>query len=417
MIVKFEQERNIKYFNLLLLGAVLFSNVENFQNYVLGKSLILRSFSILGLFLYWYSFLKLPKLKYGSKKYGPILLFFSIVGVITILRLNPNSELTLYRRMMMESYLWTYLMPFLLYLRIDSKYIKYCLYWILVQIFLDFIFLGLNFSTIVQTSGIILGAYDPIIIDRFSVSAGMVAPIIAFCYVMSRFKIQWQLIIVLALVLSIISSMLGGRRSSSMLMVFSLLLIVASYVKRTRNLVALLVVVLFVLLSGFNLMDLLADKFELMSSRLTEDTRSGTEVDFYKDFELLDWIFGRGMDGTYKSLSVSLVDTLNRNLIETGYLNLILHGGLLFLIPYLYFLLLAIYKGLVKTKNPFVKSFGLYVAIHLLYLYPGGTPSLNLRYTILFVLIGFCINSNRIKENYDFDISPKIIRKHFLKQK
>lgn len=45
--------------------------------------------------------------------------------------------------------------------------------------------------------------------------------------------------------------------------------------------------------------------------------------------------FGRGMDGTYRSPSVAELDTMNRRGIETGYLNIILHGGL-----FCYFLIL-----------------------------------------------------------------------------
>lgn len=408
-MIKINQERNLKYFNMLLLGAVLFGNVENFQNYVLGQSLFLRFFSLVGIFLYWYSFIKLPKWNIEKRKYGGVLLFFSFIGVVTVLRVNPNSEYSLYRRMMMGSYLWTYLMPFLLFLKIERSYIKYCLYWALVQIFLDYIFLLFNFSTIVQTSGIILGSFDPLIVGRFSVSARMVAPIIAFSFVLSRFKVRLQIIIIGAIVLSFISSMLGGRRSSSMLMLIPVILILASYLKKKKNVIIFLILGLFACLSGLDFLGSISDNFASMSDRILEDTRSDTEIDFYKDFGTFDWIVGRGMDGTYKSLSVSLSDKLYRNLIETGYLNLILHGGVLFLIPYVYFLLLAIRRGF-KSKNPYQKSFALYVAVHLVFLYPGGTPSLDLRYTILFILISFCINNNQIEEKCDFDISNKILR-------
>lgn len=412
MTIEIRKERNIKYFNLLLLGVVLYANVDVLQDYVIGKSLFLRSFSLIGLMLFWYSFFKLPKWNIASQKYASVLYFFAFIGIVTVLRQNPNSEFTLYRKMMIGSYLWTYLMPLLLFVKIEKYYIKYCLYWTLFQIFLDAIFLFFNFPAIIQTSGAIMGmsGFDSLIIGRFSLSSRLVSPIIAFCFVMNKFKIKWQFIIIIAIILSFVSSMMGGRRSSSVLIIIGLLLSIGSYIKKPRNFLIFILIMLSLSFYSMNISNSFFDIFSTMSERITADTRSGTEKDFYNDMELSDWILGRGVDGTYKSLSVSLVDQLHRFLIETGYLNLVLHGGLLFLLPYVYFLVKSSYLGFFKSRNTYIKGFAMYIFVHLIFLYPGGTPSLDLRYTILFVLIGFCINSYNIEKDYDFEISHKILK-------
>lgn len=372
----------------------------------------LRSFSLIGLMLFWYSFFKLPKWNIASQKYASVLYFFAFIGIVTVLRQNPNSEFTLYRKMMIGSYLWTYLMPLLLFVKIEKYYIKYCLYWTLFQIFLDAIFLFFNFPAIIQTSGAIMGmsGFDSLIIGRFSLSSRLVSPIIAFCFVMNKFKIKWQFIIIIAIILSFVSSMMGGRRSSSVLIIIGLLLSIGSYIKKPRNFLIFILIMLSLSFYSMNISNSFFDIFSTMSERITADTRSGTEKDFYNDMELSDWILGRGVDGTYKSLSVSLVDQLHRFLIETGYLNLVLHGGLLFLLPYVYFLVESSYLGFFKSRNTYIKGFAMYIFVHLIFLYPGGTPSLDLRYTILFVLIGFCINSYNIEKDYDFEISHKILK-------
>lgn len=406
------QEKNKRYFNFLLFGVVLYANVDVLQDYVFGNNLLLRSFSFIGLMFFLYAFYKLPKCNLSSKKYAPVLLFFTLIGIITVLRQDPNSELTVYRKIVIGSYLWTYLMPFLLFVRIEKYYIKYCLYWIFFQIIIDLLFLYFNFPIMIQTSGIVIGLaeFDPLLIARFSVSARLVAPVIAFCFVMNRFKIKWQIILVAVLILSFVSSMLGGRRSSSALMIVGIILFIGSYIKKPRNFFLFCMSVTLLFYFDINNFDSLMESFSTMSQRILADTRSDTEKDFYNDMGLWDWIFGRGVDGTYKSLSVSQSDRLHRFLIETGYLNLILHGGILFLLPYIYFLIKSVYMGFFKSNNVYIKGFAIYIFVHLIFLYPGGTPSLDLRYTILFILMGFCINNHDTDKDYDFEISHKILK-------
>ena len=105
----------------------------------------------------------------------------------------------------------------------------------------------------------------------------------------------------------------------------------------------------------------------------------------------VDWVFGRGMNGTYRSPSAAFIDRLDRIMIETGYLNMILHGGLLLLIPYVFLLLYAFYKGFFCSNSLLLQSCSIYVLIHMVMLYPEGTPKLTLDYFILFVFIRMCI--------------------------
>ena len=94
--------------------------------------------------------------------------------------------------------------------------------------------------------------------------------------------------------------------------------------------------VLGLLLLQLNMDNLTSGAFNRMSSRATEDSRSGVEELFFVDFASSpaeDWIFGRGMDGGYYQI-VKNEDTGevsdNRKGIETGYLHLVLKGGLVY---------------------------------------------------------------------------------------
>ena len=107
----------------------------------------------------------------------------------------------------------------------------------------------------------------------------------------------------------------------------------------------------------------------------------------------IDYIFGRGLNGTYYD-PMSIFDSINnmRPDIETGYLNIILHSGLLFLVPYLVICLYSSYKGAFKSKNTFTKSFALYILINTLMLFIGSYPAYNLRFLIIWIGILICNN-------------------------
>ena len=80
--------------------------------------------------------------------------------------------------------------------------------------------------------------------------------------------------------------------------------------------------------------NLTQNTFKSMSQRAKEDTRSGVEEFFFADFltsPIEDWIWGRGMDGGYYQemfdSETGEINT-NRTAIETGYLYMILKGGI-----------------------------------------------------------------------------------------
>ena len=94
--------------------------------------------------------------------------------------------------------------------------------------------------------------------------------------------------------------------------------------------------ILGLLLLQLNMDNLTSGAFKRMSNRATEDSRSGVEELFFVDFASSpaeDWFFGRGMDGGYyqimKDEDTGEVSD-NRKVIETGYLHMILKGGLVY---------------------------------------------------------------------------------------
>lgn len=129
--------------------------------------------------------------------------------------------------------------------------------------------------------------------------------------------------------------------------------------------------ILGLLLLQLNMDNLTSGVFKRMSNRATEDSRSGVEELFFVDFASSpaeEWIFGRGMDGGYYQImrdedTGEVSD--NRKGIETGYLHLVLKGGLVYAVCIVLIIVNAIGCAR-KDKNVIVSRY--FVMVMLSYL-------------------------------------------------
>lgn len=133
--------------------------------------------------------------------------------------------------------------------------------------------------------------------------------------------------------------------------------------------------------------------FSLLFSRIDEDTRSGVddEIVSYINAENA-WYFGKGIEGAYPSVNFDKP----RKGHETGYLNMILKGGIIYLSLYCFLLLHSAYKGFFKTNNRLTKAFALYIFFHVLFLVPFGVISFDLEYLFVWVGVVLC-QSNKYR--------------------
>lgn len=131
--------------------------------------------------------------------------------------------------------------------------------------------------------------------------------------------------------------------------------------------------------------------FGFLMDRGTEDTRTGVELYFYSDFKTKDWIFGRGIQGEYYCPDIGEDPTTDyRSVIETGYLQIILRGGIISLALILLIALPAIFLGLFYSKNTLSKAAGLWILLWALYLYPTTMEAFSLYYVLFWISIGIC---------------------------
>lgn len=131
--------------------------------------------------------------------------------------------------------------------------------------------------------------------------------------------------------------------------------------------------------------------FSIIFERLEEDTRSNVDITLIKYLTTENaWVFGKGIEGAYKHSEFDLP----RYTHETGYLYLILKGGIIYLTFYVSLLLHAAYTGFFKTKNRLTKALALYIFFHIVFLIPFGLPGFGLEYLFVWIAFALCESAN-----------------------
>lgn len=131
--------------------------------------------------------------------------------------------------------------------------------------------------------------------------------------------------------------------------------------------------------------------FEILFDRIEDDTRSSVDEFLIKYLDKENaWWFGNGIEAAYKHPDFSQP----RYVHETGYLYLIMKGGILNLFFYLYLLLHAFYLGFFKTNNRLTKGLALYMLFHIIFLLPFGVPNFSLEYLFVWIAFALCESSN-----------------------
>lgn len=147
--------------------------------------------------------------------------------------------------------------------------------------------------------------------------------------------------------------------------------------------------------------------FNFLIERGEEDTRTGVEVWMYADMSPTDWVIGKGIKGQYYCPVVENVNDAEgagyRDNIETGYLQIILKGGIISLALLLLMFVPAVYKGLFKSKNVLSKAAALWIFLWIIYLYPSGGIVFTMNYVLVWIAVGICY-SEKIRNLSDSTI-------------
>ena len=406
-------------YDYVLSGLYLFYIGIMLHDYVFRNDTWTRMFSVLGLALIFLGFCNLKKsiteCDRRIKSVYFLLIFICIFHVVIgVPFCNEPIRMLLFN----PQYLWLFVVPLALILPIEFAYIGRLIKWCFVYVLTSLVFSLYCFNDFFFNAEYLMKNmvnWEAYVINRPQEPAILLYPITAFFVFFSSFKKRWETTIIIAMLLAIGAGMSFGRRSATAILILLALLPILVFFFQSKKRVLIgggvLILASFTVFSNVSTDKVemaFEEAFPILANRIDADSRSGVEEDFYEDMDsAADWIFGRGLNGTYRSPTVSHIDRLNRTAIETGYLNIILHGGLLMLIPYLVLLLYASYMGFCCSNSFFLKCCAGYVFMHIAMLYPEGTPKLTLDYFILFVFIRLCI-SKEWRLISDSDVKLKI---------
>jgi hypothetical protein len=199
-------------------------------------------------------------------------------------------------------------------------------------------------------------------------------------------------VIVLGLLLALIRARRGLVFFQTSFLLIWLILFFSTNKRRLLSVVFSLLMIAIIFFLGFNLYN--GNKPRLLNritERIDEDTRSGVEECFFDDMKTRDWLIGRGMNGKYLCPGVDNgIFTDYREVIETGYLNIILKEGVIGLGLLLLITLPASIKGIFFSKNLLSRAAGIWILFWLIGLYPATLNNFNLNYLLVWISVGIC---------------------------
>jgi hypothetical protein len=177
-------------------------------------------------------------------------------------------------------------------------------------------------------------------------------------------------------------------------------------IKKSKSLVfrlfpVFLVAGLFVL---FSFKSITSSLTASLVDRGKEDTRTSLFEMFF--FEMNDnLILGKGMNGTYyypfegetEVDGVIFGEVEYRNVIENGYLQLMLSGGVIHVVLFLLLCIPAIYNGIFRSSNQFSKACAIFIFLKLIDMLIYGLPMLTVHYILIWISIGICFSSEFAK--------------------
>jgi hypothetical protein len=270
------------------------------------------------------------------------------------------------------------------------------------------IYVTLNFEEIFFTSHIeLLGLpFEEQIAEQ---EKGQFASLWAMpgCFLLMNFQFvkskYIKTIALAAILLGTRTALAYGRRGNGLLLFAFILCIVYIYmmskeVKTYKKIIVVILIVSGIIYIWDSLDDIIF--MEVFIERFDQDTRGDIEKDLADDFggHILDWIFGRGIGGTYYTSTVG-----RRDQMETAYFRMILHGGILLLIFYLAVASRAFYLGFFKSNNILSKAMALYIALFIVFLFTSFSPfEFSIKIIIFWLCIIFCYSRTwRMKTNIE----------------
>lgn len=319
---------------------------------------------------------------------------------ILLIVLRPFLMGEHYTELMIHPYfpygLTSFLLPLIVLIDLNFRSINMIFKGISIFALVGIIYFIVNYNNmlIVLASGIIMGFDGEIGVNNLADSYYVWFAASSFSLLSLEFlskKQKW--FVLFSNLFMFFLLILFARRSGVFMYVLYFLGLFYLYINRLdgyKKLNIILLILLIIVSVIYMFMYYSDALFTLFFDRLNEDSRSGVDISVinYLNDEHA-WVVGNGIEASYSHPGFNEP----RYVHETGYLYMIMKGGVIYLSLYIILLLNAFYNGFFKSKNRFTKGMALYALFHIIFLIPYGLPNFSLEYLLVWISFALCQNS------------------------
>jgi len=348
----------------------------------------------------------LSKIEFESVYFKYVFFIFFGYGLVTVFRGFSFSTTALTSYLRVPYIFWPFLVPFFAFLGRNIKTYAY-----LLQVLF---YLGCLFPVLII-------AFPPLIESAKSAEILIYSTTVGSGFVLMNSnyidKLKINISFVFVIVATFIFLYLARRAGLFVMTGF----IAASYIFVIFNSKKPFVFRLFPIFLAIGLVvlfqfdNLTESLLEEINKRLYEDTRS-TVVDMFHMDMANHYLFGKGMNATYYcpiggGIGESGIDydiIYYRDVIENGYLQLMLSGGIVHIVLFLLIALPAAFNGIFRSSNLFSKSCGALISLWMVFMLGSGLPSLSLGYVLVWMSVGACYKKS-LRSKSDEEIKTAFI--------
>jgi hypothetical protein len=394
-----------KYTKRFFIGLLIYSMATNFSPESIPGALV-NVFQLIGLALLGFYWLKLASRQNISNRYLRIAIILLLMWEVFII-----CHGFIFKYIYLKEHLFTdnrsmpYLLPLAVFVTVNNsfflqKLFDYChklgvVFLIALPFLLSYILSHQSFSE--QYVWILSTGSGFILLTSF--------------YHSKKRTVVALIVMILALLLITIMARRSIMLTCACFLLFSLLII--PVINKEVSLLKKGIFIFlfsFIVITGYTVfVSNQYGTFYKITKRATEDTRETVFFYYFMDMSPTDFLIGKGINGTYFCPGVDRSwsggeDPRHKNLddrvhIECAYLQLILNGGIIYLVIYLLILLPAIIKGLFFSRNLFSKSCAILILMHLIDMAPFGLPSFSWRGFLVWFCVAICFSKEmRLKD-------------------
>lgn len=368
------------WFSIIIYSLGFLSYIS--ERFISQLSLLIM---IIGLAGIGFSFIKLSKINISSGYLRVVFSLFMLWQLFIIMRGIQNFNFSMLLNLLFSPYYFLhYLVPLIILIPANIFFAKRTFNFFVLLSLLLFVVFILFTNEMLHTN---LNFSEQVI---WTLGTGGGFLLLTWSYQNFKIRVIAFLTVLLSLFIATVMARRNIMLTFSNYLIFSVLIILLSSSHSIRTKTFILTTVIIVTFIGFNVYVNYEDQlFNRISGHMAENTRDFVYAAFFDDMTTKDLIIGRGFIGEYYCPGVD-PDKDTRFLIEGGYLQTMLKGGIVSLALFLLIAIPATYLGIVKSKNILSKASGTIVLLWLIDMFPWGMPAINIRYILVWTCIGIC---------------------------